>query len=387
MNWALDSYHPAINVTGPSLFTVDIDTFYIQVATYNQEGVLGEFSPLHAFGATQYVQATEDAFVRNGTYAATNYGSNTSLTVKNSTSGYTRYSYIKFDLSALSEPVARATLQLWKRTQGVDMPQLRVHRVSSNWNESTITFNNKPALGEEMGLYSPYAVTPALEISDYVNEAVLDGDQYLSVAIVSTSDTGSEGWVNYGSTERTTVSERPMLKLTAVPAVESSADTYVNDGSKANDNFGNRDYMNLKTITASNSGYVRHALVRFDLREHTRPVSRAVLRLVPSNLGETMGDMLVRGLPDGVDWDEDTVTWNNKPSKANASYAGSRTPTAIGRPVDITITAAVNTAIAESRPLSLYLENSRDYGEKGFVSYRTREYSDARYRPQVLLWE
>lgn len=53
-----------------------------------------------------------DAYVRDGTYASTNYGTVNSLVIKNSSSGYTRTSYLQFDISAFSSPVAEAKLRL-----------------------------------------------------------------------------------------------------------------------------------------------------------------------------------------------------------------------------------------------------------------------------------
>jgi hypothetical protein len=56
-----------------------------------------------------------DAFVRNGSYAAKNYGSDTSLIVKGTaTSGTSRISYLKFSLSGISN-VTSAKLRLYGR--------------------------------------------------------------------------------------------------------------------------------------------------------------------------------------------------------------------------------------------------------------------------------
>ncbi|MEO1449256.1 MAG: DNRLRE domain-containing protein, partial [Bacteroidota bacterium] len=58
--------------------------------------------------------ASEDAFVRGGTNAGTNYGTNTLLVVKENTgtANNDRRSFIKFDLSSLPATVTNATLRL-----------------------------------------------------------------------------------------------------------------------------------------------------------------------------------------------------------------------------------------------------------------------------------
>src|SRR4051794_39323160 len=56
-----------------------------------------------------------DAYIRNGTYSSTNYGNDTSLLVKGTTSsGYSRSSYLKFSLSSVTV-VGSAKLRLYGR--------------------------------------------------------------------------------------------------------------------------------------------------------------------------------------------------------------------------------------------------------------------------------
>ncbi len=93
------------------------------------------------------VSPLADAFVRNGSYAATNYGRNTSLVVKGSTaSGYTRTSYLKFSLSNVSS-VSSAKLRIYghniENTTTISVSAYGVN--SDSWTETGITFNNAPA--------------------------------------------------------------------------------------------------------------------------------------------------------------------------------------------------------------------------------------------------
>lgn len=88
-----------------------------------------------------------DAFVRNGSYADINYGSDTELNAKSTTtSGYARYTYIKFSLGNIGG-VGTAKLRLYGRnTANSNGVSISVFGVSSDsWTETAIDFNNAPS--------------------------------------------------------------------------------------------------------------------------------------------------------------------------------------------------------------------------------------------------
>lgn len=92
------------------------------------------------------LSAQADAFVRNGSYSAINYGSDTALSVKGAaSSGYTRASYLKFSLDTFN--VASAKLRIYGRnadnTTSTDISAYGID--TDSWTENGITFNNAPA--------------------------------------------------------------------------------------------------------------------------------------------------------------------------------------------------------------------------------------------------
>ncbi|HEV2293380.1 MAG TPA: DNRLRE domain-containing protein, partial [Tepidisphaeraceae bacterium] len=93
--------------------------------------------------ATQWV-----SYVRNGTYANTNFGVDDQMLVKRSnTIGNTREGYMKFDLSDFTT-VSSAKLRLYGRLSDATEPSVKinVHNASNTtWTEGGITWNNKPA--------------------------------------------------------------------------------------------------------------------------------------------------------------------------------------------------------------------------------------------------
>src|SRR5213075_1122231 len=82
----------------------------------------------------------------NGSYSAINYGSDTTFSVKGSTtSGFTRTSYLKFSLNNVSN-VASAKLRIYgnnhESSQAINMFVYGVN--NDGWGENTITWDNAP---------------------------------------------------------------------------------------------------------------------------------------------------------------------------------------------------------------------------------------------------
>lgn len=89
----------------------------------------------------------EDAFVRNGSYANTNYGADPSLVVKSDGSGYARKSYLKFNVKNFAKnDVESVVLRLFVSGLNRDPKRtLSIYATSNNWSESEITWNNAPS--------------------------------------------------------------------------------------------------------------------------------------------------------------------------------------------------------------------------------------------------
>jgi uncharacterized delta-60 repeat protein len=93
---------------------------------------------------------TADAYVRDGIYANTNFGSAGDLEVKQNTTGLNRQTYIKFDLSAVAgQSISKVTLSLFGRLTNTNQASVTTSVfgvANTSWGENTITWNNKPPL-------------------------------------------------------------------------------------------------------------------------------------------------------------------------------------------------------------------------------------------------
>jgi hypothetical protein len=118
--------------------------------------LLGDWAGDGDFGAvskTKRIYPVEDAYVRGGEHADTNFGTSDNLDIKNNGEGHVndRKAYLKFDLSAIPDSIERALLRI--RVDN-DAPREAVdafyHVIEDTWTEDGVTYNSQPDIGERM---------------------------------------------------------------------------------------------------------------------------------------------------------------------------------------------------------------------------------------------
>ena len=155
-----------------------------------------------------------DTYVRDGQYSATNYGSAASLYVKNSSAGYNRIAYLRFDLSGVRGTIVGATLQLYGRNTGSSnySGNLSVYpAASTTWAEAGstgVTWNTRPAPGETALASSTITSSAARYYTWGVAGVAQKG--LLSLAVAMPSVAGSPDEFN----TREAISNPPQLVLT-----------------------------------------------------------------------------------------------------------------------------------------------------------------------------
>lgn len=166
------------------------------------------------------VTAAHDAYVRGGTYANANYGSDATLQVKeDSGSDYDRMSFLQFDLTGYSSSISLANLVLPVVSGGPDLAgmTLEVRLVTSDsWTESTLTWNTKPATSTVLATINGSSMVVGgavtVDLTSVVNDAIA-GDKTLSIALVAVNAGGSQRFVNFGSSEQLDPSLRTHLEI------------------------------------------------------------------------------------------------------------------------------------------------------------------------------
>lgn len=102
-------------------------------------------------------------------------------------------SYVKFNLSGVSTPISKATLNIYANSNlsaGVQILSV----ADSSWSEATITYNTAPPTGAQVGASG--AIVSGTWISIDVTP-LITGNGLISLAIVTSSSTA----VNFSSRE------------------------------------------------------------------------------------------------------------------------------------------------------------------------------------------
>ncbi len=173
-------------------------------------------------GATPSGEATDyitdgDAYVRDGTYAATNYGTAATIDVKGDPdAGYNRKGFVRFDLTGRSgSSVTSATLKLYCSAVSASTP-IKIYGLtgSDSWLESgsgSITWNNQPSSTGAV-LVGTINVSAAgwytLDATGYVNSQ-MSGDKKVTFKLQVENSNGAS--ISFNSKEN--ASNKPVLTV------------------------------------------------------------------------------------------------------------------------------------------------------------------------------
>ncbi len=150
-----------------------------------------------------------DAYVRDGSYANTNFGGSSTLVVKQDATGYNRNSWLKFDLSQITGTVLQATLYLTPTSAGENnIYNFANYATDNSWIADEITWNNQPKVSGRLstGISFGAGILTYFDVT-----AAAKAGQQLSIQIAPDTPTGSSAWVEYASQENGTVNYQPRL--------------------------------------------------------------------------------------------------------------------------------------------------------------------------------
>lgn len=164
--------------------------------------------------------AVEDALVTQNP-PTSNFGGQTYLRVKASASSAIE-SLLKFNLTGLQN-VQSATLRL--RTLTTPVTQLNVQAVAdSSWSESTLTWNNKPALGATLATGASLAVSTS---HDFAVTPHVTGNGAVSFGLSSTATTVSQDFSSREGANAPQLLVTQNLAAPNLPPIVSSTRTLV----------------------------------------------------------------------------------------------------------------------------------------------------------------
>jgi GH25 family lysozyme M1 (1,4-beta-N-acetylmuramidase) len=155
------------------------------------------------------IGTSTSSYVRGGSYASRNFGSDSSLLVKRSSSSTnTRESYIKFDLSSrasINSAKLRLTGRLSAATTGGILT--RVYSASNtSWSESGLTWNNKPSAGTTIrGSFTVTGTTNSvyeIDLTSFLQAEFAAGRKVITLVLKNPNV--SDAWSIFGSDESAT---------------------------------------------------------------------------------------------------------------------------------------------------------------------------------------
>ncbi|PYV44722.1 MAG: hypothetical protein DMG06_05285 [Acidobacteria bacterium] len=154
-----------------------------------------------------------DAYVRGGTYASQNFGTDISLAEKNSDlDSFDRRTFLRFDLSSISSTsITRATLKLYVTSLIEGTAPIPLFGVPSNsWTETGVTWNNQPAFGSQLASTSlPTIGWASFDVTSFVNSQ-LGGDKKVSLMLWNTAQAIKLVTIN----SRENALNQPVLEVT-----------------------------------------------------------------------------------------------------------------------------------------------------------------------------
>lgn len=166
--------------------------------------------------------ASADSWVRDGSFANTNYGATNTLTIKKDGDGYNREVYLKFNLENTNfDEIDNVTLKLSVSyaNSSIQATAWQIEPVGNTWTEPTLTWANKPAaLGGSIATVNglPAGSDVMFDITEYVRSEYKKGNKIISLHILSTLK-GSDGKTDaqFYSKESSDINKHPKLLIEA----------------------------------------------------------------------------------------------------------------------------------------------------------------------------
>ncbi len=246
--------------------------------------------------------------------------------------------FLKFDISEVADAiVGKVSLRLYiaQHNSLPSVPDFYV-QVSAvddqSWLEKSITWNNKPARGkllieENVTWHNAGKDTmwASIDLTHYVNEAILAGNDSLSLTFHGKNDTDERLWMAESNWKN---EAQLILDYTVEPPEQIAsvvADAHVEQGNP-DANFGGEADQHLINDDANNLS--KWVYQKFDISKAYGDAVSATLKLyarIHSSASITTFDFVVYAVDD-ISWLENGITWNNKPDAGTMLFEATATP-------------------------------------------------------------
>jgi hypothetical protein len=291
----------------------------------------------------------QDAFVHsaNPDYNTTNYGKNEQLPADNWTfSGIpgNLYSLIQFDLASIptNRKIEKVILSLkaWGLETGVGphsaltkSNDFAFYKITSPWDENTVTWLNRPSYStgmssNQLGTTDPNKDYNEIDLTELTKDMLATQNYGYLMRLLSDEYYAK---VNFCSSNHQDINKRPELTIVLSKVDEDTLvlspkqDAFVHSATPDYNttNYGKNEQLPADNWTFSGTPGNLYSLIQFDLTSipSNRTIEKVILSLKAWGLETGVGPH--SALTKSNDfafykitspWDENTVTWLNRPS-------------------------------------------------------------------------
>jgi len=162
------------------------------------------------------IEVLKDSYIISGNSADTNYGGSTVLSMHDTGTGVLYYTLIQFNLSYIPVGAAVSDAYIQVRSVSGDSVDVNGHRITSEWDESTVTWNTMPSYeavssvsGTIGAAYALYTIDVTSDVQSFINNS---NTNYGWLFKPDPSDVGLMAQID--SSERADAWKRPKLNVT-----------------------------------------------------------------------------------------------------------------------------------------------------------------------------
>ena len=321
-----------------------------------------------------------DTYVRDGSSANTNYGSDGEMLVKNDGVGYTREAYLRFDNTGVDKMSSSRTILTLTPTfvQTGQTYRLRlVDDAGDGWEELAMTWNNRP-VGSGAGItFSAADLTVGVPYQIDVTDLITLGNSENGAVTIHIDGVNqiSADLTRFASRENATAAYRPTLKITDLDV----HDAYVRLGSHGGTNYGGTADLVLKNET--DTSYQREFYLRRSYEcNNGGPIAAATLTMTPTGTGAGR-TIRLRLLDDADDtWLENVITGNERPTGTGAEVNFLSDALSVGQAYDIDVTSLLNQAGNENGVASFHVDTP-GVASSAYIGFASKEHATPAYHP------
>lgn len=236
--------------------SVPVGTYALTIVATDNNGFISTSAVVNIQAEVTAFGPNADAFVRGGEYANANYGTATTLVVKNDRSANYRESYLRFNYSGYTgSSVGSAILKLYVSAVDADPSRvISVYGVPDNtWSETGITYNNQPtSTGTLIGndtINNTNGLWYQLDVTSYIDSQLAAGQKTVSFRLIDNGALSKNSGVTFNSREASV--NNPQLVFTPQSStMQGLADTPTHPATEIMPPGANTSLSNLFDVTA-----------------------------------------------------------------------------------------------------------------------------------------